>query len=108
MVGTKGAVIVGNDGRVRRKIGSGDEEIMEAESAMDIDPSGNLGRKDNSGAIRSTVQRNETIQEHFFRCIEEDLEPICSGADGRKTLATIKALQLSAQRETSVNLVDIG
>jgi len=105
LVGTKGAMIVGRDGKIRKKIGdSADEEIVDADSAMDIDPSGNLGKKDASGKIQATGKSNETIQEHFFRCIAGDCEPITPAHDGRKTLATVLALQKSARSGRSVEV----
>ena len=109
VVGTKGAMIVGRDGKVRRKVGEdGEEEILDTESAMDINPAGELGRKDAAGKIQAVSGRNETIQEHFFRCIEEDIEPVTPATDGRKTLATLKALQESARRGQSVAVAEMG
>ena len=74
---------------------------------MAIDPSGNLGKKDQSGKIESIANRDETIQQHFFRCIEEDLEPLTSAEEGRKTLRTVLAIRESARRGTSVHVASI-
>jgi len=109
VIGAKGSMIVGRDGKVRRKIGDeGEEEIIEAESAMDINPAGDLGKADGSGEIQAVAGRAETIQEHFFRCIEEDVEPLTGAQDGRKTLATVKAIHESARRGQSVAVAQIG
>ena len=109
VVGTEGAMIVGLDGKVRRKIGEdGEEETLDTESAMDVDPAGSLGKKDASGRIQAAREDNETMQEHFFRCIEEDIEPLTPGSEGRKTLATLKALQQSARRGRSVAVAEMG
>jgi predicted dehydrogenase len=105
IVGTKGAMIVGLDGKVRKKIGyAGQEEIVDVEAAMAIDPSGNVGRKDAGGAIAKTTTRNESIQQHFFRCIEERTEPLTPGAEGRKTLATVAALWESSRTGAAVEV----
>jgi len=109
VIGTKGSIIVGRDGKVRRKIGDdGQEEIIEADSAMDVDPAGTLGKKDQSGQIQAVAARNETIQQHFFRCIEQDVEPLTTAREGRKTLATVKAIHESARRGASVAVAEIG
>lgn len=104
VVGTKGSIIVGRDGVVRKKVGEGAEEVVDAESAMAVDPEGNVGKKDADGEIKRVAPRNETIQEHFVRCIEEDFEPVSSGRDGRKTLATVLAIQESAAKGESVEV----
>jgi predicted dehydrogenase len=107
-VGTKGAMIVGRDGTVRKKVGDGQEQTVDVKAAMDIDPSGNLGTRDAAGKIAATGRRAETIQQHFFRCLQEDIEPLTSAVEGRKTLAVIKAAQLAAQRKTVVEVSEVG
>jgi len=105
IVGTKGSVIVGNDGKVRKRIGyDGQEQIIEGESAIAIDPKGNLGKKDASGAIQKVATRAESIQEHFFRCIEEDIEPRTPAVEGRKTMLTVMALWESARTGKAVDV----
>ena len=47
---------------------------------------------------------NETIQGHFIRCIEENLEPLVTGRDGRVVLEIILAIRKSAKIGKSVNL----
>ncbi|MGD0090802.1 MAG: Gfo/Idh/MocA family oxidoreductase [Planctomycetota bacterium] len=93
ILGTKGAMMVGNDGKVRKRIGwDGQEQILDGDSALAIDPSGNLGKRDASGAIQKVAAKAESIQEHFFRCIEENIEPRTSAEEGRKTMLTVMAL----------------
>ncbi|MCY2925034.1 MAG: Gfo/Idh/MocA family oxidoreductase [Planctomycetota bacterium] len=108
IVGTKGAMIVGRDGVVRKRIDGHDEEIVNVDSAMDVNLGGKVGQRDGQGAIRAVATRRETIQEHFFRCIEEDIEPLTDASVGRAVLAVMNALQLSVQRGQSVNLSEIG
>jgi predicted dehydrogenase len=102
IVGTKGAMIVGRDGKVRKKVGDGEEQILDVDSVVSVDPEGNLARAANGG--QGEINRQETIQEHFIRCVEEDLEPLTAARDGRKTLATILALQESARSGQAVDV----
>jgi len=108
LIGTEGAMIVGADGKIRRKIGDREEETVDAASAMDIDPEGKLGKKAEDGSIAAVDAPDETIQEHFFRCVEQGVEPVCPATDGRKTLATVKAMQESSRRGESVALAEVG
>jgi len=98
VVGTKGVIIVGDDGKVHKKLEGGEEQIVEAETTMAIDPSGKLDED------KTVAKANETIQEHFFRCIEQDIEPTTPATDGRKTLATVCALKESSRTGKSVDL----
>jgi predicted dehydrogenase len=104
LVGTKGAIIVGRDGQVRKKVGDGPEEIVAADSAMDVNPAGQVGKKDASGKIQAVAKKDESIQEHFFRCIREDLTPTTPAGDGLGTLLTIKAILESARLGASVKV----
>jgi predicted dehydrogenase len=107
VVGTKGAMIVGRDGQVRKKLGDGEEEIIDVNSAMDVNPAGKTGTRDDEGRIEAVANRRETIQQHFFRCIEADIQPLTDAPAGRRVLAVMKAAQLSAQRGASVELSEI-
>ena len=75
---------------------------------MAVDPAGNLGTVGADGQIVGVANPNETIQQHFFRCVEQGIEPVCPATDGRKTVATVKAIRESARRGTSVDLAEIG
>jgi len=108
VVGTAGAMIVGRDGKVRKKVGDADEQIVDIQAAMDVDPSGKVGAKDASGKIKAVGRRGETIQEHFFRCLRDDVEPLTSAIEGRKTLSVIKAAHLSAKRGGCVDVSEVG
>jgi len=108
VVGTQGAVIVGRDGVVRKRLGGGEEEVVDVRSAMDVDPAGRVGQRDAQGAIRAVASRRETIQQHFCRCVETGAPPLTDAAEGRRVLAVIRAAQLSAARGASVNLEEVG
>ena len=107
VVGTRGAMIVGLDGKVRKRVGDGKETVVDVESAMAVDPAGNVGQRAAAGGIETVAARNETIQQHFFRCIEEDLDPIPSAAEGRQVLATVLAMHKSARTGRSVVVAGI-
>jgi predicted dehydrogenase len=98
IIGTKGAMMMGNDGKVRKRIGhDGQEQVVNVETATAINPQGAIGQRDEEGNIQKVRMRNESIQQHFFRCIEEDIEPLTPAEDGRKTLLTVMALWESAR-----------
>jgi predicted dehydrogenase len=82
-----------------RKLAGGEEEVLDVQAATGVDPKGNIktGAEGTASAARS-----ETIQQHFFRCIAEDIEPITSAADARKTLATVLAIQESSRTGQAV------
>ena len=102
IVGTKGAMIVGRDGKIRKKIGDGEEQIVDADSVVGVDPEGNLAQVGKGAQERTHKQ--ETIQEHFVRCVKEDLEPLTAAKDGRETLATVLALLESARTGQAVEV----
>ncbi|MCE5280056.1 MAG: Gfo/Idh/MocA family oxidoreductase [Planctomycetaceae bacterium] len=104
VVGTKGAIIVGRDGAVRKKLDGSDEQVLDVQAATAIDPSGNLGQRDQAGKIARVDNPNETIQQHFFRCVEQGLTPITSARDGRDTLRLYRAAMESARTGKSVEL----
>lgn len=108
IIGTKGTMMVSGDGKVRKRVGyEGDTQTVDIEAAMAIDPKGNLGKRDESGKIQKITVKNENIQQHFFRAIEEDIVPLTNGADGLKTLKTIMALWESSNTGKAVNVADI-
>ncbi len=108
LIGTKGGMIVGRDGLVRKKIGDGGEEqMLDVEAGMEIDSTGRSGVKDESGEIRAVERRGESLYEHFVRCIEEDIEPVTSPTEARKTLQTVIAVRESARTGKSVDVHNI-
>jgi predicted dehydrogenase len=109
LVGTKGGMIVSRDGVVRRRIGAeGTEQIVDVEAGVDVDSSGHSRKKDDSGKSQSVARHRESIHEHFFRCIEQDVEPVTSAIEARKTLQTVLALLRSARTGRSVELSEVN
>lgn len=104
VVGTKGSIIVGHDGKIRKKIGDDEEVILEESSVVDVNPEGELGIKDEKGNIQRIETPGETIQQHFFRCIRDNMRPITPAIEGLKTLATVKAIHKSAATHTAVEV----
>ena len=105
IIGTKGAIMMGGDGKVRRRIGhDGKEETVDVEAATAINPEGALGKRDANGRILKTRTQNESIQQHFIRCIEEDIEPLTPAIEGRKTLLTVMAIRESSRTGKSVEV----
>ena len=105
VVGTEGAIVMGTDGAVRKRIGTdGEEEVIDVEAATAVDPNGTLGADDGHGGIRSVEHRNQSIHEHFIRCVEEGTEPLTSAEDGRKTLLTVMALWESTDTGRAVDV----
>ena len=72
VVGTKGSIIVDLVGKIRKKLAGGEEEEV-------------------------TPTECETIQAHFVRCVEQDLEPEITGYDGRAALEIARAIQESSR-----------
>ena len=100
VVGSTGAIIVGRDGAVRRKLAGREEEVLDVEAATDVDPEGNIEKT--PGGDDGSAARSETIQQHFFRCLDEGIEPISSAVEARKTLATVLAIQESSRTGQTV------
>ena len=108
IIGTKGAIMMGGDGKVRRRMGhDGKEETVDIEAATAINPEGALGKRDEKGVIQKIQVKNESIHQHFFRCIEEDIEPLTNAIEGRKTLLTVMAIRESARTGKSVEVDDM-
>ena len=103
IIGTKGALMMGADGKVRKRIGrEAKEEIVNVEAATAVNPEGQVGKRDASGAIQAVQLRTESVQQHFVRCIEEDFAPLASAEEGRKTLLTVMAIWESSRTGKSV------
>jgi len=106
IVGTAGSMSVGRDGVVRKKLAGCEEVTLSIETAMEVDPSGHVGKKTADGNIAEAPAPDETIQQHFIRCVEEDRPPAVTGRDGRAVLATVLAIRQSAETGKSVDLPD--
>lgn len=78
MVGSEGTLISDSAGLVVKKLANGEEQVIDT-------------------AALAKSQPPETIQQHFIRCIEQDIEPLASGAQAREVLAVILAAQESGR-----------
>ena len=79
LIGSEGAMIVGDDGSIRKKIGDAEETVV-------------------------TPEPGETIQAHFVRCIRDGVTPKVTGHDARQVLATVLAIQESSRTGQAVAL----
>ncbi len=85
VVGSEGTLIADAAGLVHKKSWNGQEEVIDT-------------------AALAKAQKDETIQEHFIRCIEEDIEPLVTGAQARSVLAVILAAQESGRTGQAVEV----
>ena len=72
---------MGADGAIRKKLGDGEESVVEPEAG-------------------------ETIQAHFVRCIRDGLTPKVTGQDARAVLAIALAIQESSRSGQAVELYE--
>ena len=97
VVGTKGSMIVGNDGQVRKQVGEqGPPQVLEANATVSIDPNGNLGQDPHSRV------QGENMYAHFVRCVTQRLRPISDAEEGRRALLTWMAALESARSGQAV------
>ena len=102
VIGTKGSIIVGNDGVVRKRVGEKDpEQILDAKGVTSIDPTGNLSKDPHSR------KQGEDMYAHFLRCVEEKVQPISNAEEGRKTLTWLAVIQ-SMKTGASVDITEIA
>jgi len=99
VVGTRGSIIADGSGQLRKRIDGKDEEIIDANAAMGIDPEGNIG-----GNGGNPAPRGETVYEHFFRCLNEGITPLTNAREARNTLGLVLAIQESTRTGQSVQM----
>jgi len=104
VIGTKGGLAVDRSGAVRKKLAGSSEELLDIQAGMDVDPEGKLGTKQADGSIKQTSQNGETIQEHFIRCINENIVPAISARQGRDVLEVVLAINESTHTGKAVTL----
>jgi len=106
LIGTKGAIIAGRDGQVRKKLEDGEEEVLDVQAATSVNLSGDLTSSDGK-SVDEAAARSETIQEHFLRCVGNRIEPLTPAADGRRTLAIYNAAMESVRTGQSAKPADV-
>ena len=105
IVGTKGSLLANREGVLKKLlVGQDEETTIDVDSAMAVDMSGNVGQRDDQGHIHRLHAPDETIQQHFFRCIEQDIQPITDAQIGRDVLEVVIAVRRSAELGKSVDL----
>ena len=104
VVGTRGSVIADGSGKLRKQIAGQEEEILDANAASNVDLSGNIGERQEGGAIRDLAKADETPEKHFIRCILEDRAPIVTCQMARRVLKVVLAARKSAETGRSVDL----
>lgn len=104
IVGTAGSLVVGRDGAVTRKMVGHEETTVEIASAMAVDPTGTLGRRDETGQIQQVEMQDESMYDHFIRCVQDGQTPATDAAIGREVLRTVLAVRQSAETGAAVDL----
>ncbi|MHC4562488.1 MAG: Gfo/Idh/MocA family protein [Planctomycetota bacterium] len=104
IVGTAGSMMVGRDGIVKQKMIDGEELTVDVDSAMSVDRLGHLGQRDDTGKIQDVDIKDETMYEHFVRCIEEGVTPVTDVHIGRDVLEIVLAVRQSAETNQVVTL----
>lgn len=104
VVGTKGSIIADGSGKLRMKIDGQEEVLLDGNANMETDVEGNIGKRDDEGKIDSSGVNNESVQEHFFRCLRENLTPLVTAREARAVLEIALAVQESARTGKSVDL----
>ena len=104
VIGTAGSMSVDRAGTVRRRMWGSKEETVATQGSMSVDPQGKLGARTAEGAIQAVAQETETIQQHFIRCIEQDVPPAVTAEQGRNVLEAVLAINESARTGRAVKL----
>jgi predicted dehydrogenase len=104
VVGTEGSLAVGRGGKLYKRMVGQKEEQLDVEASMTVDSTGNLGKAAADGGVEAVAHRGETIQQHFIRCIEEDLRPDITPEQGKDVLRTVLAINESAHTGLSVEI----
>lgn len=103
VVGTRGSLIA-ESGVLRKSIAGEKEVIVGDKMSAVVDPKGNIGEKKEDGNIKLNPQANESIQEHFIRCVEEKKTPLVSIKEARGVLEIVTAAQKSTETGKSVEI----
>lgn len=104
VIGSAGSMAVDRAGVIRKKLAGGKEEVLDLKAGMSVDPSGNVGTAAADGRIEAVATDSESIQQHFIRCITQDIQPAITARQGRDVLATVLAINESARIGRAVEL----
>lgn len=104
VVGTKGSVIADGSGKLRKRLDGQDEVILDTNASSNVDLAGNIGVRTGSNEVMNLADRQETPEEHFIRCVREDLTPIVTPYMARRVLEVVLAIRQSAATGEAVHL----
>ena len=104
VLGTRGSLLVGRDGVLKKKLVGEDEVTIDVASALAVDPTGKVGQRSEDGEIQAVEQMGESMYEHFVRCIQDGVTPETDAAVGRDVLQTVLAIRESAETGNAVTL----
>jgi len=104
VIGTKGGVIVGNDGTVRMRLDGADEQVLDVKAATNVDLSGNIGEAQADDSVKNLADRDETPEQHFIRCVAEDRDPVVTATMARNVLKVVLAAHESVKTGQAVAL----
>ena len=74
---------------------------------MSVNPDGDFEDDKAGGDSEVFGEAAETIQQHFVRCIEEDIRPSVTATEGRDVLRTVLAINESARTCKAVEVEDL-
>lgn len=106
VVGSKGSIVADGSGKLRKKIDGQEEVVYESAGQMNVDLAGNIGERTEDGKVLNLADRNETPEQHFIRCVAEDLDPIVTPDMAYRVLEVVLAAQESARTGRSVELAN--
>jgi len=104
IIGSEGSIIVDRAGTVRKKMVGEQESQIKIDGAMSVKPDGDFEKVRSESDGEMSIAATETIQEHFVRCIEEDIPPSVTARAGRDVLRTVLAINESARTGKAVNV----
>jgi UDP-N-acetyl-2-amino-2-deoxyglucuronate dehydrogenase len=96
ITGTEGTVILEHDRILAADLRSVPEDIA-ASIAADENQSA-------SSAVVSDFRGHQALLEDFIRAIEQDIDPVCNGRQGRRSIALVEAIYRAARNGAAVSV----
>src|SRR5882757_18816 len=96
ITGTEGTVILEHDRILAAHLRSVPEDIG-ASIAVDENQSA-------SSAVVSDFRGHQLLLEDFIRAIEQDIDPVCNGRQGRRSIALVEAIYRAARNGAAVSV----
>jgi predicted dehydrogenase len=57
-----------------------------------------------SSAVVSDFRGHQALLEDFIRAIEQDIDPVCNGRQGRRSIALVEAIYRAARNGAAVSV----